>query len=908
MVSEMSDRLELDVLRLSVQAEASKRILTEKELHGLINDRASIISGNFTDEELSSLFDEMRNRHGVRMEVGATLFAPDFKEWFDAERRRSTNWFYWDRYRDYLAGSGFPGPVLEAMHEKTNMVIKLCGDPNGASPFDRRGMVMGDVQAGKTGNYTALVSKAADVGYRVIIIIAGIHENLRSQTQKRIDEGLIGRNSDLAPTDVTEDHGKVGVGWQDFSRLPKALTTRRADFRKGHASLGWRLDSDKEEPFVFVIKKNASILKHLIGWLKSLNLHKGGGQIDLPMILIDDEADNASINVAKGADAVSKINGQIRELLNLFEKSSYVAFTATPFANIFIDPDTEHEKAGKDLFPEHFLISLDRPDNYYGAEKVFLTDSEDRSNHPTRDIDDNDPHLPLKMPKGHQVQDLPPSLITALRAFIVSGAIRDLRGQGAKHHSMLINVSHLTAVQTQVANLIRHRMNDIVRPALKMNSMLPPEDAEANEEIAAFRRIFEDEYSTPDVEWADILPLLYRVAERAGVYEVNSKSGEKLLYPDVEDPQNDQVTAIAVGGYSLSRGLTLEGLTISYFLRNSKAYDTLLQMARWFGYRPNYEDLCRIWIKDEARDWYSHIARASEELRQDLRYMAASGASPRDFGLRVRRHESALEITARNKAGTGQEVIVEVGLARSRIETTVIYDNKPGDEAARNREAALRLHQRLAANSDPEPVGASLLWQSVSAEFVKGYLSEFRNHPSAERTQVAPVIRYIEDREDENLGNWDIVFVGSSEANATSSPDLPLDLKLQERTPALREDGRIVATSRRFSSRGVVRFGMADPDVKRVRKAAEASGTRNIADSAYLAERQRPLLAIHFLRLLDPETGEAVQEPPVSAWTIGFPSSQRADQPVSYQVNTVWWQQNSGDVDEEIVEALDREE
>lgn len=903
----MSDRAGIAEVRVLVQNFATDGVRTEQELRDKIDYYVQLFNADVSVDDVVVLFDEMRHKHGVRMDIGAALIAPNFEEWFDTARRGSIDWYYWDRYKDYLSKGGFPGPVLEAMNAKTNLVLKYCGDPKGNAPFDRRGMVMGDVQAGKTGNYTALISKAADAGYRVIIVIAGIHENLRSQTQKRIDEGLVGRNSDLSPTEITSDGGRVGVGWEDFTRLPRALTSRKTDFRKGQASIGWRLDSEKEEPFVFVIKKNASILKHILGWLRSLNLHKGSDLIDLPMMLIDDEADNASINVAKGPDAVSRINGQIRDLLNLFEKSSYVAFTATPFANIFIDPDMEHEDAGRDLFPEHFLISLDRPGNYYGAEKVFLSDPEQDEAKPTRDIDDNDPHLPVKMPKGHQVLDVPETLMTALRTFIVSGAIRDLRGQRGKHHSMLINVSHLTAVQTQVANLIRFRMNDIVKPALKMHCSLPSSDAETNAEVAACRMIFETEYADVEEEWSDVLPLLHRVADRAAVYEVNSKSGEKLVYPDVEDVENDQVTAIAVGGYSLSRGLTLEGLTISYFLRNSKAYDTLLQMARWFGYRPGYEDLCRIWIKEDARRWYSHIAGASEELRQDLRYMAASGASPREFGLRVRSHESALEITARNKAGSGQEVIVEVGLARSRIETTVIHDNGLGNEAQRNRDAALRLFEKL-SDQAPKMKGASAVWQSVPSEMVKTYLREFMNHPEAERTQTEPVIRYIEEREDENLSHWDIVFVGSSDRKASASNHLPIDLSLQERTPAIQDGGKVVATSRRFSSRGVVRLGMDDPAIERVKATAEAEGTKNIADSAYLAERQRPLLAIHFLKLLKKNSGKVIDEPPLVAWTIGFPNSRRANQTVSYRVNTVWWQQNSSDIDEEVAEALDREE
>lgn len=880
---------------------------SEEELRAEIDKYSPLARKEVTGKDLETLYDEMRIQHGVLIETGAALVAPGFSPWFDARRRQETEWFYWDRYRTHLAHAGFPGPVLEAMNEKTNRIIELCGDPQADAPFDRRGMVMGDVQAGKTGNYTALVSKAADVGYKVIIIIAGIHENLRSQTQMRIDEGLIGRNSDVSRLQRAPDDGLVGVGKIDQSRIPSAMTSRQADFRKGQADQRIPLVNMEKEPIVFVIKKNASVLKNFLTWLKAFNLTRGGGTINQPMILIDDEADNASINVAKGPEAVSRINGQIRALLNLFGKSSYVAFTATPFANIFINPDLEHEEAGRDLFPEHFLIALDRPGNYYGAEKVFLGEPEDESGKPTRDIDDNEPHLPLKMPKGQQVRDLPGSLMTAIRTFIVSGAIRDLRGQRDKHHSMLVNVSHLTSVQTDVANLIRHRMNEIIRPALNLHCNLPPDEAEANAEVSAMRLVFDNEYPDSGVGWQDILPRLSGVAGRAAVYEVNSKSGEKLEYPEIKDPENDQVTAIAVGGYSLSRGLTLEGLTISYFLRNSKAYDTLLQMARWFGYRPGYEDLCRVWIKEEASRWYSHIAEASEELRQDLRYMAASGASPRDFGLRVQRHPSALEVTARNKAGSGQEVIVDVSLSRSRIETTVIHDDDPSGAAEANRNAVVRLHDRLSGHTYKMD-GESKLFRKVPSNFVKDYLQDFRNHPDAERTQTEPVIRYIEEREDENLSEWDVVFVGSEKEEAPTWNDLGFPLRLQGRTPAVREDGKIVATSRRFSSRGVVRFGMSDEALAQVQEEASAQGTKNIADSAYLAKRSRPILAVHIIALFDRKTGKLTEQPPVNAWTIGFPTSSKKGKTVSYQVNTIWWQQNRGEIDEEVGEALDRED
>ena len=868
-------------------------------------------------DDVRTILDRMRERHGVIMEFGDTLVGEDFTPWLDLRRERETDWFYWNRYREYLSKGGFPGPVLAAMHEKTNAVIRVCGDPRSNDPFDRRGMVMGDVQAGKTGNYTALVGKAADVGYRVIIIIAGIHNNLRSQTQKRIDEGLIGRNSDLGPTETGGGSSRIGVGLLDGSRLPSSLTSRTFDFRKGQTSQTIPLKNMDREPVVLVIKKNASTLKSLIGWLRRHNLSPGVDAIDSPMILVDDEADNASINVAKGADEVSRINGQIRDLLGLFRQSSYVAFTATPFANIFIDPDVEHEEAGRDLFPSDFLVALDRPGNYFGASKVFLGGEDGQGPDPKRGIEDNDPLIPLKMKKGSKVDELPGSLMTAIRTFLVAGAIRKLRGQEGKHHSMLVNVSYLTSVQKDVANLIRHKMDDLIGPALRGNCHLPPEEAGRNPEVARCRAVFEEEFLGVAEGWEDVLPLLDTVVTRTRVYEVNSSSGEKLDYPDVEDPGNDQVTAIAVGGYSLSRGLTLEGLTVSYFLRNSKAYDTLLQMARWFGYRPGYEDLCRIWIKDEAADWYAHIAEASEDLRQDLVEMARNDATPRDFGLRVRSHPSALEITARNKAGKSEIVSVEVGLQKSRIETTILHDNEPSGEAKRNREAVIALHRKLeTARLDAREDGASRVHADVPSSMVKEFLGNYRPHKDDAPIQLDPILRYIDEREDENLDLWDVAFVGSSDSEAATDTwdELGYPLPMQRRTPRSREGGKVEATSRRFSSRGVVRLGMSAAQVEAAKAEEKARKSEtpdekplNISDARYLGHRTRPLLAIHVLRLLEKDDKAPVAGEPLVAWTIGFPSSDRPEKTVTYRVNTTWWRQNRDEVDEEVAEELERD-
>ncbi|MCY4187678.1 MAG: hypothetical protein OXD30_04265, partial [Bryobacterales bacterium] len=281
----------------------------------------------------------------------------------------------------------------------TDRILALLENPAKAGQWDRRGMVMGHVQSGKTANYTGLVCKAADAGYKVIVIIAGIHNNLRNQTQRRIDEGFIGRASTGRLGAKVPALTLVGVGRFDSRRQPNSFTTSQRDFNKMIAdSISIPLQN-LVQPVVFVIKKNSSTLRNLIEWLAAQNARHGTKTVREPMLLIDDEADNASINIKHEQDEISTINHQIRELLALFDRKCYVAYTATPFANIFIDPDSEDEMLSHDLFPRDFIVSLDPPDNYFGATRVFS----DETKSIVWPIDDNADLLPLKHRIDHRV-------------------------------------------------------------------------------------------------------------------------------------------------------------------------------------------------------------------------------------------------------------------------------------------------------------------------------------------------------------------------------------------------------------------------------------------------------------------------------------------------------------------------
>ena len=250
-------------------------------------------------------------------------------------------------------------------------IVGHLQDPTSEGDWDRRGLVIGHVQSGKTANYMGVIARAADTGYKFIIVIAGIHNNLRKQTQERIDEGFVGRSSEPG------NRVDVGVGINRDYPYPAALTNIHHDFNKNTAAQsGWRIN-DFTKPIVLVIKKNVRTLNSLHNWLKEMNAQGHGRISDVPMLMIDDEADHASINTNRVDIDPTRTNEMIRKILRLFAKSCYVGYTATPFANIFINPESYgDEEVYKELFPRDFIYSLDPPSTYFGPERFFLDEDE----------------------------------------------------------------------------------------------------------------------------------------------------------------------------------------------------------------------------------------------------------------------------------------------------------------------------------------------------------------------------------------------------------------------------------------------------------------------------------------------------------------------------------------------------
>ena len=878
---------------------------TEEEIRLVIRNLAKTVPPGLGDDEIEKIAREIEHAQGIKAGLGAIVDSNNFEPWLDDEKP-SIDPFYWNRYQTLLLKRGLPRDVVIATDQVTDNILSRLGNPYLNKQWDRRGMVVGHVQSGKTANYTGLACKAADAGYRLIIVIAGIYNNLRSQTQERIDEGLIGFDSGKQ-WGVVRDGRKyvIGAGIFNWERRPVCLTTRVHDFSKTMADSDSSEIGDYVEPVVLVIKKNHNTLRNLLDWLRDNSARGAQGMIDQPMLLIDDEADNASINTKYGKDNVTTINGQIRDLLNMFHRSCYVGYTATPFANIFIDPDQDDEMFDEDLFPRDFIIGLDAPSNYVGPTRVFVDGlPDDGDSKWLRYILDNEDVLPVKHAKDFVLESVPESMVRAVRTFVLARTIRNLRGDAHKHCSMLINASWLTVVQLQIRNMI-HETLERIRNSVRINAA-KGSAALGDPEIAALREIWESEFFDDEPDWVSVQGELYEAIASARAVAVNTVSRDNLDYPEEVRGVKGR-TYIAVGGYSLSRGLTLEGLTVTWFLRNTMMYDTLMQMGRWFGYRGGYEDLCRIWMPPEAIDWYAFIANAAEELHEELRVMQKVNATPQMFGLAVRSHPASLLVTARNKMGASKKITTRVGLSNKFVETSKV-SIRCSDVSANIENAKLfvsKLNEGRFAKEAARPWGT--LIRDVPVDLIDEFLAGWRNAEQCVTTEPGPVREYIRARKDDELQMWDVLVASLREGKQDMTLGMPVIPASRYVTLNDLKYGFISFSGKRMrvASRGIEKAGV-DPIKATVAEQnyREAKGKTdgeqiNYPDSIYRRQRDRGLFILHFVKATAPNSGEMILPTPVVAWGISLPATAHPNDHVEYVVNAVRYQELFGDENED---------
>ncbi|WP_300675064.1 Z1 domain-containing protein [Desulfoluna sp.] len=856
---------------------------------------------NFEDHIIEEVIKQVETRLVTTMAEGVSLV--DIQDDHDEDwvnDKEGLSWSYWNEYKEQLLIEGWGDKVLHSLGEVTDRILGLLNDPHTPGEWDRRGLVVGHVQSGKTANYIGLISKAADAGYRFIIVIAGIHNNLRKQTQKRVDEGFVGLTGD------GEKINRTGVGKRNKARKgPVPLTNTTSDFNKKVAashSADLELYESAGRPAILVIKKNVTTLKRVYEWLRDLNTEQDTQISKIPMLLIDDEADNASINTNKPDLDPTKTNAWIRQLLNLFKKSCYVGYTATPFANIFINPKDENEMLGDELFPRDFIYCLDAPSNYFGADKVFIED--DISSGVLRTISDAEDYIPLSHKRFDEIPDLPPSAVRALQTFVLAKAIRVLRGHESKHCSMMLNVSRFVDTQRQIREHVSHYLSE-VHDAILSNYKKPVSEALRSSMIAQLKNVFDAEYADCPETWEQVQNSLYCASEGMKTYLVNSKSDESLDYGKYEDA-GDALTAVAIGGLSLSRGLTLEGLTVSYMYRNTKMYDTLMQMGRWFGYRPGYDDLCRIYLSEDSQGWYAHIAEASEDLRQQIKQMRRDGFSPRDFGLYVRSHPDALLVTALNKMRHAQKMIFKVSFDGVQRETYVL----PASETIRRDNLAemsslfLRLNNDFNGQRIDERGG--VVWRRVPLELVLEFMEKFRFHRELQGYKDA-LLSYTREVSDRHPC-WDIAFislVGSSPAHDI----LPMAAQRRQvgridsqiKKPS-EEEGWYVGNKQKVAGTGVESIGLNEGELARAQEIARENGRPNKPtdrDYRHKTVRGRPLLMLHLLELFNKIEGDIdVKAALMPAVGFSFPAFGDT-RSVECVVNKVWLERDMVDSPDE---------
>ena len=793
-----------------------------------------------TDDVANAVRKKIESIYNVSHLPGIGLRNKDQDPWLD-DWRTKIDWTNWEAYRKYLKTNGFALQTIFSVDKDTDEILNYCGNPQNEESWKIRGLVMGDVQSGKTANYAGLINKATDAGYKFIVVLTGIIEELRSQTQERLDETFVGRNSDSMFNKANSDINiKIGVGVYKEQAII-CLTSVQKDFLIDNKKVlqGIPLESITA-PIILVMKKNKSALSNLIEFLKTNT--GSNSKLNLPFLLLDDEADNASVNAKKDEDPAT-INRLIRETLSIFNRSSYVAYTATPFANVFINPE-DQDVNNPDLFPANFIYSLKQPDNYIGVESLF--DEDGVHTDKIQDIEDAEGFFPSNHKKDWNVDGIPKSLENAIDAFLISTAIRDLRYEKLRHRSMLINVSRFTDVQKKLADKIELHLDlrkDYIKEYLKDEFNWK----KGGPKLLDLHLVWESLFSGAEFTWDQVRSKIYESIASIKVITVNQRSDEKLLYRQFKGDMGRRV--IAVGGLTLSRGLTLEGLAVSYFYRSSKAYDTLLQMGRWFGYREGYDDLFYVWMDPEIQKWYSHISSVVAELRSDLRYMHINGRAPREFGIRIKDHPESLIVTARNKMRNSKSIEYSLSFSNRTIETAYLHSiasinesnvNKTIEFLNKYNEFKLYKNTLILENKSGNEVASLLSIIKIPSNNIEFYNSQDEKYE--------PLVQFLRSNNIPELKKW-IIAIPSGEGK------YPLkisgyDIKARNRQFEKNTDSKILEiNSRRVGNVTDEQVGLTPDEIADIQKKWKESGSeKKISGFAYRSSPQRrPILTISFI-------------------------------------------------------------
>ena len=923
----------------------SGRKISYKSLGGYIDRASKTLSIVLDLETFDNLLTDMEYQFKIKHTSGNKIYDDydDPHNWYVSDEIKDR--YFWRRYKKYLIDStSIDIRSINLLEDETLPNIMNClGNPNETFEGSRlkRGLIIGDVQSGKTATYSGLICMAADAGYKVVILLAGTTESLRQQTQERIDEAVVGLTT--KKVDKVLKTLRVGVGLDNKSNRATSFTSCANDFVGDCDKIATTINAHNSL-IIFVVKKNVSVLRKLYDWLYNQNIDPVHGYIDTPMLLIDDEADNASVNTRKEEIDPTKTNQIIRKICNVFKNSTYVGFTATPFANVFIDPDSVDSMKRADLFPEHFIYTLPTPSSYIGAKRIFYEDgdrygnlryinditepdytSEEYKDAVENNIEalDNGSFYYKHSKNWHGI--LPKSLHDSILCYFLANVVRDLRGNSSAARSMLINISRFVRVQKYIKECV-DKEYDLFVNCVRYDFS---ENAKANKKLPLYEELhtlwvkhFSD---IKDIKFERVVKKsnLMSAVEKIQVIIVNSsKASNKLDYKE-----NPHLRVIAIGGLALSRGLTLEGLLVSYFYRNTSTFDVLMQMGRWFGYRKGYEDLFQIWTSQTSARWYEEIAKSAEDLKADLKEMYEQHLTPKDFGIKVRDNCAELQITASNKMRTSFNLSVMYSFYGNIYDTPYLSLNVK--QNSQNLENVQFLTSKLIAkgyklhfaertkyddvNIDDEKYGVSRYFANIHKEDVVDFLKTIKCSLVNMNFNVDNILDFVEDKETLNIDKWDIVFEGGD-----SKENYPIDglekIKCVSRY-ICNDNPRVIQISsrRRILSLREGKFALAKEDLEKAENAQrqvwideglskEEANRRTVPLKAYFEflPQRNPLLIIMLITPTPPEPGkeetqklkkfrEELGNDKMVAFAIGFPGVKESEKAKTYKVNKTYY-------------------
>ncbi|MEQ1513114.1 MAG: Z1 domain-containing protein [Lysobacteraceae bacterium] len=648
---------------------------------------------------------------------------------------------HWPALQGYLQNAkNWDHESIGAIDDSSSEVVSLLANPK-LDQFRCRGLVVGYVQSGKTANMTAVIAKAVDAGYNLIVLLGGVTNKLRAQTQRRL------------LSDIVERHRHL---WQLYTTVDDA-----GDFSKP-ANRQFTMPVPGRAQMV-VMKKETS---RLDAFLETVEKTPTNVLRSLKTLIIDDECDQASVNASSKEYDMTRTNEAIRKIIRALPAVSYVGYTATPFANVFIDPFPHNKDELDDLYPEDFITDLPRPKDYFGAREVFGFDpdnaDEDEGASAGRDMIRIIPPEEIAKIRPASTKDrtaftpqITPELERALLWFLITCAVRRRRGQAASHMTMLVHTSPYVNQHTRMSEAIRawlgQRADDITSAKGDIWDLLKKVWSAETGRVPLERD--EEKGLTPEI----LLPWLKETLGKLEVAVENGESVERLNYTE------DAKTYIVVGGSVLARGLTLEGLAVSFFLRTSQQYDTLLQMGRWFGFRHGYADLPRLWATRDLVSNFRALARIEEEIREDVALYRKRKATPLDFAVKVR-EIPGLAITSAAKMRHAYRTSISF---EGKHVQTIRFDHRKDGVVSDNWSAAGRLidDAKIAKGTTYDPRRG--LFTAVPLAIVRKFLREFQICDQHLDLKQDMLLNYL-DKAAGGLASWNVAIVGPDKEPASS--------------------------------------------------------------------------------------------------------------------------------------------